>query len=121
MPDTKDIKQAIALLKKHGTLKAASRASDISYRQIRNLYKSAIEKELIEPLPKGRLTRERTKQLKPEGRIRERKFLKFDVPKSGEVNRYIFTCAQNNTKLHEQVWNNLNALAKNYKAQIIVA
>lgn len=35
--------------------------------------------------------------------------------------RYIFTCAQNNTKVNEQVWRSLLALSKHYDAEIFVA
>ncbi|AGC35650.1 hypothetical protein RHEph03_gp023 [Rhizobium phage RHEph03] len=35
--------------------------------------------------------------------------------------RFILTCAQNNTKLHTGFWNNLLALAKHRKAQIMVS
>jgi hypothetical protein len=42
------------------------------------------------------------------------------LPKTGEVKRYILTSAQNNTKIHEQVWDALQALAKYYQAEIMV-
>jgi len=35
------------------------------------------------------------------------------LPKRG-VRRYILTCAQNNTKLHDALWDNLKALAEHY-------
>lgn len=37
------------------------------------------------------------------------------------IRRWILTVAQNNTRLHERFWGNLNALAAFYDAQIIVA
>lgn len=43
------------------------------------------------------------------------------TPKRGTVTRYILTCAQNNTKLHPQVWANLEALAGHYQASILVS
>lgn len=46
---------------------------------------------------------------------------KFPLPKKGEVKRYILTCAQNNTHLHEAAWANLIALAEHYDAQILVS
>jgi hypothetical protein len=42
------------------------------------------------------------------------------LPEPGKVNRYILTAAQNNTYLHDQVWDNLQALAKHYQAEILV-
>ncbi len=44
----------------------------------------------------------------------------FEPPKKG-VARYILTSAQNNTKVHPQVWKNLMALAKHYKADVLVS
>ncbi len=42
------------------------------------------------------------------------------LPESGEVKRYILTSAQNNTYVHNGVWENLLALAAHYKAEILV-
>ena len=117
----KEPKQIVMALQKHGSLKAVSRASQMSYRQVRKLYKQAVERGLMEPLPKGTLTRERAKNVEIGGKIHGRKFTRFPFPKNGEVKRYIFTCAQNNTRIHEKVWENLEALASHYNADIHVA
>jgi hypothetical protein len=45
----------------------------------------------------------------------------FPLPKKGEVTRYILTCAQNNTHLHEAAWANLIALSEYYEARILVS
>jgi hypothetical protein len=37
------------------------------------------------------------------------------------VSRYILTCAQNNTLIHEAVWENLTALSRHYAAEILVS
>jgi hypothetical protein len=42
------------------------------------------------------------------------------LPRKGEVKRYILTSAQNNTYVHEAVWNALTALRKHYDAQIMI-
>jgi PucR C-terminal helix-turn-helix domain len=42
------------------------------------------------------------------------------LPKRGEIKRYILTSAQNNTHVHGEFLDNLEALAKHYDAQIIV-
>jgi hypothetical protein len=42
------------------------------------------------------------------------------LPTAG-VKRYIVTCAQNNTKLHDGLWDNLTALAAHYSADILVS
>lgn len=46
--------------------------------------------------------------------------VKKSLPPAGEIYRYILTSAQNNTDIHEGVWANLKALAKFYKAEILV-
>ena len=45
---------------------------------------------------------------------------KRKLPPAGKVARYILTSAQNNTYVHESAWENLQALAKHYDAEIIV-
>lgn len=42
------------------------------------------------------------------------------LPETG-VKRYILTCAQNNTKVNQRVWDNLLALGEHYDAEIMVA
>jgi len=43
-----------------------------------------------------------------------------ELPKTGEVKRYILTSAQNNTHRHEGIWRNLLALAAHYDATILI-
>lgn len=46
----------------------------------------------------------------------------FPIPAVGEGPKtYLLTCAQNNTELNVQVWNNMKALANHYDAEIFVA
>lgn len=54
------------------------------------------------------------------GTIEGTKTLKEKLPVPGEIKRYILTSAQNNTYVHKSAWTNLFALAKHYKAEIIV-
>lgn len=42
------------------------------------------------------------------------------LPPPGRVRRFLLTSAQNNTRVNEQVWRSLNALAKHYEAAIMV-
>jgi hypothetical protein len=42
------------------------------------------------------------------------------LPAKGQINRYILTSAQNNTYVHRELLDNLEALAKYYDAEIIV-
>lgn len=44
----------------------------------------------------------------------------YDLPKPGQIKRYIITSAQNNTHVHEELLLNLEALAEHYDAEIIV-
>src|ERR1700677_218330 len=45
---------------------------------------------------------------------------KAALPESGKIQRYIVTSAQNNTFVHKGVWENIQALAKHYGAEILV-
>ncbi|HML29178.1 MAG TPA: hypothetical protein PKE16_10130 [Hyphomicrobium sp.] len=45
---------------------------------------------------------------------------RFELPDDG-VKRYILTCAQNNTTLHEPTWRAFHALAAYYDANVMVA
>jgi len=50
-------------------------------------------------------------------RVAERK---EPLPEAGQVNRFILTSAQNNTKVHKEFWANLKAFAEHYHAKIMV-
>jgi len=54
------------------------------------------------------------------GTIHGTKSEKLDLPKKGEVARYILTSAQNNTFVHEAAWANILALRNYYDATILV-
>jgi hypothetical protein len=53
------------------------------------------------------------------GRTEVEQAVVLPLPKRG-VQRYILTSAQNNTRLHEPTWANLQTLAKHYRADIKV-
>lgn len=55
------------------------------------------------------------------GKVKVAKRREFGLPAEGGVARYIFTSAQNNTRLHDNVWRNLHALADHYNADVIVS
>ena len=113
-------KQIPKLYKKHGSLKAICRAEGISWNQVNSLYCKAVELGYMEPLKMGR--KSKTDQLVPVTKQRVRALRpKRLVPKKGTIKRYIITSAQNNTSLHEKTWQNLNALADHYNAEIMVA
>jgi hypothetical protein len=57
-----------------------------------------------------------------QGRVKARSRQSWPIPKKkGDVFRYIFTSAQNNTYVHEGVWRSLTALAAYYGAEIHVS
>ncbi len=47
--------------------------------------------------------------------------IKYALPPEGEVRRYLVTSAQNNTSLHEPLWDNLQAYAAHLGAKLLVA
>ena len=49
------------------------------------------------------------------------KIKKIAKPKKGQVKRFILTCAQNNTNIHHQFFNNLEAYAVHIKADIKIS
>jgi len=108
--------KALALVRQHGSIRAAARASGICFGTIRLRYKRALELGLgsdsrpvldVEPLVRGR--------------VHAMPRVEWPLPKRRNVQRYLFTCAQNNTHLHEQTWENLLALAAYYKARLCIS
>lgn len=55
------------------------------------------------------------------GRARPPERVAFDLPAPGKIARYIFTCAQSNTKVHLPTWKNILALAEHYGASVHVS
>lgn len=55
-----------------------------------------------------------------EGRVQAMRERELPLPKAG-VKRYLLTSAQNNTPVHQGLWNNLNLLAQHYDAEIFVS
>lgn len=78
-----------------------------------------IQKGWLDGLKPKTLSRVISDGVQVDGKVEATENETRDLPKSG-VKRYILTSAQNNTKLNENVWANLNILAKHYHAEIIV-
>jgi len=57
----------------------------------------------------------------PQGRARALTPVKMPLPTGNKVARYVLTCAQSGTKLHEPTWTALNALARHYGAKTLVS
>lgn len=59
-------------------------------------------------------------EIEAQGKVQAGRREQWPVPTRG-VKRYLFTCAQNDTKLHSRLWANLLALAKHYDARLCVS
>jgi hypothetical protein len=115
-------KALVKALKEHGSLKAASRATGTSWGATHNLYKRALADELLQPLKQGAHSKEIiTKRVKGGGRVKVLKPIEIDCVPRGGVRRYIFSGAQNNTKLHDKFWDNLLAFADYTGARIVLS
>ena len=116
-------KQFVKGYKKHGSIKAVSRNEGITWYMARKHYMEAVDAGLMDNLPVGRKSNDQVKNPEPvfTGETHVKKLREFKVPKTGEIKRYIFTSAQNNTKLHEGLWNNLLALAAYYDAELHIS
>ncbi len=55
------------------------------------------------------------------GRVHATPRSDLGVPSAGTVRRFLFTCAQSNTYLHEATWGNLLALKQHYDAHLYVS
>ena len=103
---------------KYGSIRAVGRIEGVTYSEAR---KASLEARKLGWLPDqspGRKSNAEIKKPSIEGRVRAIQTRAFELPKKGKVNRYIFTSAQNNTRLHKPLWENLLALAEHYGAQI---
>ena len=90
--------------------------------KIVKLYREAVDKDLMDAMPAGAKSREQMKTPEPrvDGKVRSIETRVLPAHKKG-VRRMLFTCAQNNTHLHEGLWDNLLALKKHYDATLYVA
>lgn len=119
----------VTSLDQHGSIKAVARQNKMSYHGARTLYLTAVDQGLISKLKLGaKPTRNGPKQAKApvpqvlvEGQLKARQARKLSTPETGTTQRFIFTCAQNNTEVHGPLWKNLLAFAEHYNAQIHVS
>lgn len=114
-------KQFVIEFNRLGSIQAVSRLSGMTYRKARTAYLAAVKDGLIEKQTIGRKGNDSTKKTIAQGNVRAMHTYTFETPAKGMVNRYILTCAQNNTKLHEQFWRNLLKFAEHLGADIHVA
>lgn len=106
--------------KEHGSIKAVARNEKISYRQARKLYVMAVDEGLMDQQPVGAKPKEQLKKPEPtiEGRLKATETKPYELPKKGQVKRYLFSSAQNNTHIHKPFWENLLVLSDFYEAEI---
>jgi transposase len=93
--------QILAAVKKHGSERAAAKALGFSRTTFQDWHRK-VKQDI--------LTARRTKSP-----------VKIAKPRKGDVKRFIFTSAQDGTKLHEPFWANLRAYADYVSAEIHVA
>jgi hypothetical protein len=116
--------QFVKAYKRDGSIKAVAKVEGITYHAARMSYLNAKEQGLIQPLRVGRKANdELVTPVEPriEGTLRAKRTPTAKLPKKGQVKRYLCTSAQNNTHLHEGLWENLLAFAKHCDAEILVS
>lgn len=110
---------------RHGSIKAVTRGTGTPYHTVRKAYLEAVSSGLFPRLNVGRKSMGQIEeQIKPpvmEGRLRALRTTKKDMPAKGKVKRYLFSCAQNNTNLHDGFWENLLSLRDHYDAELHVS
>jgi len=93
--------EAVDLVTAYSGIRKASAASGIPYTTLQNRYKAGLNKG-FKPIAAGVTS------------IPEKKVLSYP-------GKFIFTCAQSNTYLNKEVWENIKALAELYEAKIYVS
>lgn len=99
----------VAAYNKHGSIKAVCRQEGITWHHARRLYKAAVAAELIAPMPIGRKPREPKPPLPPTGNVYAMRARELPLPPDGMVFKYLFSCVQNDTLIHEDLWRNIQA------------
>lgn len=117
-------KQFVEAYKKHGSIKAVSKAEGMKYNAARNVYLEAKEQGLIQALRVGRKSNDEVvTPVEPriEGQRKAKQTPRLPLPKKGKIKRYLCTSAQNNTYLHEELYANLVAFAEYMDAEILIS
>lgn len=122
--------QLVAAYEKFGSLKAAHRETGTNWTRVHRLYTEAVTKGLMDPIPLGHKTRAHmgdiakghVKASKPKIAGSHRPVKAAPLPlKKGKVTRFLFTSAQNNTRINEAFWTNLLALKEHYDAELHIS
>lgn len=110
--------EADALVGQHGSQRKAAKESGFSKSAIGRA--QARSPRAVESASIGKANRGEEEPV-IRGHNNARKAKRFRRPPKGGVFRYVLTCAQNNTKLHEETWWSLQTLAAHYGAVIMVS
>ena len=103
MPKVEITEKVVAEYSKNGSMRATAQILGIHRRSVeRHLRKAGLLKK---PLAGGK---------------QHAQVDKSELPKTGEIKRFVLTSAQNNTYVHKEFWENLLVMAKHYDAQILV-
>jgi len=119
--------QAAAAVLLYGTELNAARQLGIPRTTLQNAHNKAVKLGLSTKRPKNKTAKSALYQRDEDkvplvgGQIKTASRDTLPRPKKGQVLRYILTCVQNNTKLHDGLWGNIQALAKHYDAKIMVS
>ena len=92
------------------SIRAAAREYGVTYSTLHGRLNGASDALRVTPADIGK-----------EERIKARGGRRAPKPEPGMLRRFILTCAQNNTKVHNNLWANLSALAAHYGADIMVS
>lgn len=116
-------KQFIVFYEECGSVKAIAREKGVTYHAARKAYHEAKELGMIQDLRVGRKSNDET--VRPQdiitGNVKAKATAKIKLPKRGQVKRFFCTCAQNNTHIHEGLYNNMVAFAKHMDAEILIS
>lgn len=116
------IQEAVDLVRQHGGIKAAARASEIPFSTLQYRFSKAdTDLKTVQPGSAAKAIGKESHKPEVRGRVGYRPTIDYPLPKRGRIARYILTSAQNNTQVHRGVWDNLLALANYYQADIMVS
>lgn len=99
-PDPKSltVAEAADLVRQHGGIRAAAKSTGYAFGTMRNRYQRAVTYGMADP---DQIQQSDETGLRPEdaldGRVEAMHTQRRKLPRRGRVNRYILTCAQNNT------------------------
>lgn len=129
-PKITSASELVQAYKKLGSLKEVSRRHKTAWKMVHQHYQHALAEGLMDKLPRGHKTDAHmadvilgkvvVKKPKIGGRRRALKAKPLEIAPEG-VTRFLFTCAQNNTKLHEGFFANLLALKAHYDAELHIS